>query len=145
VIIFGVQEKNHEKPKDVEDAIGELCKTMGCNPVDFDFAVRLGKAQPGSNRPILMRFLRGREKQAFMELARVRLKGSKVFVNHDLTPQQRQEGKALRDFQAEYIGKHPSSKDRVKIRRGKVILENSNGVNDTLFPKDNPRKPSTSR
>lgn len=144
-IIFGIQEPEREKVEDVEKEIEKICQRMGIPTVDFDFAVRIGAAKKGVNRPILIRFVRAREKREFMEKARNALRGTNIFINNDLTMEQREAGKKLRDFRNDFISKNPALKDRVKIKQSQVILLNPNGVNNILFPPRNSTIPGTSQ
>lgn len=120
IIIFGLQDKPDESFQDLEHAILRLINNTlelrDFSLLELDFARRL-KTQPnGKPRPVLLGFTTQRRKIAVLK-SRGKLKGTKIYMNEDASPQVREKEKALYDDVAELRkqGKYAF------VRAGKII------------------------
>jgi hypothetical protein len=106
IVIFGVSESATEQWTEVDVQIANIASKLGIAEIDYDQAFRLGKKTAGKVRPILVKLLRTRDRFQIMGL-RNRLKGTKIFINDDKDPQERQKDSILRKKQA-YLRKNSS-------------------------------------
>lgn len=124
VIVLGLEETKN-KADDREDvylSIQSLEKHMkmeGVTAIDWDDAYRLGRFQPGKTRPLLIRFLRTRDKVEFMTNKKI-LKGTAIRVKDDETEEQRA---ARTAFKAVYENEWLTDNSvRRLIKNGRMIL-----------------------
>ena len=90
VIIFGFEEirKKETERDDMEKEIEELTSKTGLPITDYDDAFRLGRFKPGSTRPILIKFVRMKDKKLFLK-ERNKLKGTAIKIENDQTHKQK--------------------------------------------------------
>jgi hypothetical protein len=89
IMIEGIAEKSGETWNDAELLDKDLIiKLRLPEKVDFDECFRIGKPGGGKVRPILLKMLRIRDKRMILSHAK-NLKGSKIYINEDLTKEQR--------------------------------------------------------
>lgn len=90
VIIFGWEEtrKNTDK-EDMEKTITDFTNTTGLVIRDYDDAFRRGKWKSETARPIMLKFIRLRDKKLFLS-GRNKLKRSTVKIENDATQRQKQ-------------------------------------------------------
>lgn len=104
IIIFGLEDKQDESFQDLEHTLLSLITNRLELPdfslLELDFARRL-KTQPnGKPRPVLLGFTTQRRKIAVLK-SRGKLKGTKIYMHEDSTPQVREKEKALHSEVAE--------------------------------------------
>lgn len=127
VIVLGIDEKvkNATEKEVMHKTVEELCEKMGIKPViDYDFARRLGKFQDGKARPVLIRFVRIRDKIAFLS-SRNKLKGSKIKLRSDDTRQQREMKKNNAHI---YEEEWKKDKNTRRFYRGNKMFLTNNGI-----------------
>ena len=132
VVIFGLPEKINEQWSDRERVVSDFGKKLGLENLDYDVCFRLGKIFPGKNRPLLLKLLRQRDKQAIMSNV-LKLKGTRITIKDDLTPEERMCEGLLRIHALDYKKEHPNCK--FKIRNS--ILTITDGEVTKKFTVDN--------
>jgi len=86
---------SRENFDDRKKIIEELSGKLKLDVIDYDDCYRIGK--PGNaNRPLLIKCLRKNDKYKILSKTK-ELKGSKIYINHDLTKAQATKEKQLRD------------------------------------------------
>ena len=120
VIIVGLQEQDFEGFAQRDKIIEDLSNRLKVPKIDYDYAVRVGKKIPNQDRRLLVRFVRHRDKMSIMAAAR-QLEGTKIYINHDLTLQQRKYQALLRRKKADILKIYPQAKCR--IQQGKMIVD----------------------
>ncbi|OXA45315.1 hypothetical protein Fcan01_19917 [Folsomia candida] len=139
IIVRGIKESENENYRDRDNIVDQLCKTMKISKLDYDYAIRVGRKRPDYTRPLLVRCLRSHEKSNLMS-SRKKLKGSSIFVNHDLTHTQRQQQAALRSKKLQLEKEKPNvqctiltGKMRVKIGENVSIIYAEDLISDGSF------------
>jgi hypothetical protein len=88
IIIHGIQEKAKETDQDREKIWTDLMESLQIGNIQFDDIYRLGK--PGKpNRPLFVKLLRTWDKKTIMR-SRIKLKGTKTFINDDMEKGERE-------------------------------------------------------
>lgn len=121
IIVYGLEEtkKQASDRENHVESIKVLCEKMKVTDIDWDDAFQITKWTPGKTRPLLIRFVRMREKREFMS-NRKNLKGSSIKIADDETPDQRLERKI---FQSAYEAEWKlDNKVRRIIRNGKMLI-----------------------
>lgn len=125
VIIKGLPEKPGEKWFDRDKDIGELAKKLGLNQIDYDYCFRMGPYNKDAPRPrpLLLKMIRQRDALQIMATRR-KLAGSNIFIDEDLTSEERKIQFQLR----QYANKMKTSKPDLVFRVSKNSLRTtSNG------------------
>jgi hypothetical protein len=122
LLIEGIPEKTGEIWKDTEQHVKDLFKKIGIpENTEFDECFRIGKPIPGKVRPILLKLMKLRDKRLITSNCK-HLKGTKIYVNEDLTKEQRTMNAILRKKQKELKSTHPGA--TVYIRNGQLLFTN---------------------
>jgi hypothetical protein len=110
ILVEGIPEKDKEKWNDTEVLIEQLFNQLGLSgsPI-IDDCFRIGTYKPGKIRPILLKFVRFKDKKLVME-NRNKLKGTKIYLNDDLTKDQRIQNSILWKKEKELRRNHPGAK-----------------------------------
>ena len=115
--IAGVPEdQDHQSSVWVTDKVAALVNShlgISIQPTDIDIAHRLGKFKPGSNRPVIVRFIRRQTKIDILRKAKL-FKGSSIFANEDLT-------KLNAEVLASVRLKQPNAVERAWSFEGKIF------------------------
>lgn len=117
--IHGLPEVANEKWQELDSAIHDLKTKMGV-PKDFDYddVFRIGKPRVGHIRPVLMKLVRLRDKKLIMS-KRGNLKGTKIFLNDDISKEIRiKDGilrKTAKKLQQDFAG------STTQLRRGMLF------------------------
>jgi hypothetical protein len=120
-------ERKYETWSDLEKVIGEFYKQLGIsgNP-DYNDCYRIGKPSASTNRPILLKLLRLRDKKLIMSKKK-NLKGTTIYVNDDNPKDVRKKLSILRSKEREMRDQQPHA--RVFIRNQvlyvKVVAQQS--------------------
>ena len=118
VVIMGVKESD----VDTEVLVKDLMTTkLNLNDVEVTSARRLGKQNETRRhpRPVLVVFDSVDSKRKVMK-NRTKLLGSKVFINNDLTPEQRKKEKELRK-KKQFLIKHELYRNKnITVYKGKI-------------------------
>jgi hypothetical protein len=130
VIIFGIPEVQNESNEDRDAEIEKLSTTLQVPKPDYDYAFRVGKRVAGRERPLLIRFLRLRDKWLIMQ-STSKLKGTKIYINDDLTHEERYQQSFLRKKRMELTKADRSIK--TKIRNNKLVVERGPGVVEVIY------------
>jgi len=121
VVIYGLEERDRNEEELTEIILRMLNEGMGVRILqeDMDGVTRLGRYNHQKIRPILVALTTMKAKKAIMR-SRRNLKGTKIYIEEDLTVETRAREKALKPLMIEKRkeGYH------VVIRRGKLLVEN---------------------
>lgn len=98
-------------------------KAVNVKPI-IDTAYRVGNKKAGINRPILIKLVRLQDKENIMRNKRTLGKASKVYINEDLTKEERMIQAALRQKGKELKRSDPAIKFTI---RGKKMLIRKDG------------------
>jgi hypothetical protein len=121
VLIEGVPEQENERWRDTELLVDGFFQKLGLSESPLiDDCFRIGNSTPGKIRPILLKLIRFKDKKLIME-NRMKLKGTKMYVNDDLTKQQRVQNAVLRKKEKELRRDNPGAK--VYSRTSMLILK----------------------
>jgi hypothetical protein len=121
LLVEGIPEKTNESWKETEQLIEQLFNQLGLtvNPM-VDDCFRIGKYAPGKVRPILIKLVKLKDKKMIMG-NRKRLKGTKIYVNDDLSKDQRTKNAVLRKKEKELRKDHPTAK--IYTRAGMLLFK----------------------
>ncbi|XP_049528225.1 uncharacterized protein LOC125947472 [Dermacentor silvarum] len=98
LIFYGVKDDERETYEKAEEHILEVCQSkLQCENVSIERAHRLGRHNPNKKRPIMVKFLSFKEKQAVLSSAR-KLKGSDISISEDFSESVRKKRKRLWDY-----------------------------------------------
>ena len=132
LVLVGLDEK--EGNEDTLTLVGEFLSTkMELTSVNITQARRLGRIARGANkpRPILMT-LGSQMDKATVTANRAKLSGTRVYINNDLTKEQRLAERKLRETKRK-LSQHPDFKEKkVTIFRNKVCVDRSPVSEETL-------------
>jgi hypothetical protein len=127
IIVFGIPEVSGETT-DVQKVIEGLSNSLKIAQIDYNDAFRIGKYNKDKARPLLVKLLRYRDKQAIFNAAK-NLKGSSVSISNDKTKEARIADAALRRKKSEIQSSHPHAK--LYFRNQKLIVKDGS-VTTTL-------------
>jgi hypothetical protein len=100
LVIIGLPEQPGERTTDLHNLIMDLMKAMKIKDFDYDDVFRMGQKRPGKTRPILLKLIRTRDKWTIFNAKKLLQNGpskfSKVFINEDLSPEERKMSADLR-------------------------------------------------
>lgn len=125
LLFFGIADKQDETWSQSESRILSFCSKeldITINSQDIERAHRLGHFQPGKNRPIIVKFMRFKDKGQILS-ASSKLKNSSFSIREDYSARVRLARKKLFSF-----GQHSSTS--FKIRFDKLIMSNKQLVYD---------------
>jgi len=114
IIVHGIPGDPKENWKDLDQKIENLGATLGTK-IDYDHGFRLGK-KGELNRPILLKLMRTRDKFQIMGLTH-KLKGTGIYVNEDLPPEERRKHSLLLQKCKELKQSNPQAKTSIKSGR----------------------------
>lgn len=120
IVISNIPEDEGEEVDDLLMKANDIFEKMGIHGVEVDDIYRIGRKKAnGKPRPLLVKLLRNYQKRSVMK-EKKQLKGEKIYINDDLTFDERKVEKALRD---KYRDLSKGSKDyRMGIRNGKMTI-----------------------
>lgn len=120
IVISNIEEDDSEQVDDLLLKANDVFEKMSIHGVEVDDIYRIGKKKNnGKPRPILVKLLRSYQKKNIMR-EKKQLKGAKIYINDDLTFDERKVEKALRD---KYRDMAKDNKDcRMGIRNGKMTV-----------------------
>jgi len=95
IVVHRFTERRGENHFDRDKIVQDLARNLGMDAIDYSETLRLGRIKIGRSRPILIKLIRYWDKQHIFSKARV-LKGTSIFINDDLTPEERQKEGILR-------------------------------------------------
>lgn len=131
IVIYGIQENPNESWKDLQAHIDWLLNNimdLKIKPDEINQFFRMGK-KGGTNqkRPILLKMVTYWRKVEILRNT-VKLKGTKIFLAQDLTPEEKSERKKLLEKVAEIRrnGKHAILKGKNIIVEGILLAETEN-------------------
>jgi len=125
-----VPESDEETWKELDKIIDDLSAKLELGEkLDYDDINRLGRNKPGKCRPILMKLVRKRDKKLIMAQRKC-LKGTNIYIQDDLTPDERAEYNTPRSKFKELKDQHPDAS--VKLRTHQILMDNRI-INDNLF------------
>lgn len=128
IIIHGIPEKENETFKDRDKIIHELAYQLKMNGIDYDECKRVGRSQ---TRPLWVKLVRTTDKFEIMA-ARFNLKGSKIVIYDDLSPDERKIQGLLKAKMRELKDGNKDLKCRVTYDRLLIF----DGKNSTTFAVD---------
>ncbi len=130
IVISNLQEDEVEETDDLLMKANDIFEKMGIHGIEVDDIYRLGKRKNnGKPRPLLVKLIRNYQKRSVMK-EKKKLKGEKIYINEDLTFEERKVEKTLRD---KYRDFSKGSKDyRMGIRNGKMVIW-KNGVKSAEY------------
>lgn len=126
VIVYGLPETKNESYAERQKVIENFATTLRIPTLDYDDAFRLGKVTADKARPLLIKFLRQRDKQLVLQACK-NLKGTNISVRDDMTIEERKANAALLKKRAEILKSHPHA--NIKVRNG--LLYHHEGQNRT--------------
>jgi len=132
LIIQGIAENEKETHSDRHEALQKLAKRLKIDNFDYSECIRLGKNGHYS-RPLLVKMLRYRDKMEVKAAAR-HLKGSKIYINDDMSPQERQADGILRKKRREIMGRDKNAK--CSIKAVKLFVQASGGSSSSVYYAD---------
>jgi hypothetical protein len=142
LLIEGIPEKRGETWKETELHIQELFKKLGIpENTEIDDCFRLGRPTGGKVRPILLKLTKSRDKKLIFSNCK-KLKGTKVFINEDLTKEQRVANGILRKKQKELRESNPTA--TINIRNGRLTYRDGMTFRTFQVTADNNIKDTTS-
>jgi SepF-like predicted cell division protein (DUF552 family) len=127
IIVFGIPEISGETT-DVHKVIEGLSNSLKIAQIDYNDAFRIRKYNKDKARPLLIKLLRYRDKQAIFNAAK-NLKGSSISISTDKTKEARIADAALRRKKSEIQTSHPHVK--LYFRNQKLIVKDGS-VTTTL-------------
>jgi hypothetical protein len=130
-----------ETPAELRHTLKDLASELGYAELDYDDAFRIGKATAKGLRPILLKLLRTRDKfDIFNAKKKLYLNAagkpdktkeySNIYINDDLSPEERTKEKSLRDFMKQLRKGDPTIKG--SVRNGKLITRKG-GIASTRY------------
>jgi hypothetical protein len=131
IIIYGMDAKEKESWKDIEELISSLAAKLGIAKIDYNNAFRLGKL--GTKRPIKIELMRFRDKQEIMSKSSA-LKGTNVSINDDLTPMERKARALLRAKRKQLQETLPSA--HFTLRNEFLLVRNGKDSRKFILDKD---------
>ena len=136
VVITGFSEEEEEDLTERVKSLFEETLQTPTSAAEISSVKRLGKPSGKSPRPTLVSFNSISAKSEVMK-NKSKLKGSRLFVNNDLTPKQREEDRRTRSLKRLLV-EHPDyAGKRITIYRGKLHADKSpieETVLQTLLP-----------
>lgn len=139
LIIFGLFEDEqsiNELEEKVLDLISNKLK-INFNLDEIDYVTRISKRRSDSSpRPVIVALTTWRKKRLILSKA-FTLKEYKIYIDHDLTPDERNERKILKEQASEYRKKGY----KVKIKNNKLSINGkiSNNINNATEKNKNKR------
>jgi len=122
LVITGIQESSSEAENTMDVVTTFLSNKLGLTDITIAKTRRLGKKQAQTTRPIVLTLDLSTTKRKILA-KRVALAGSKIYINPDLTTEQRQAEKRLRDLKKQLL-QHPDYRNKkVSIYRGKLHVD----------------------
>jgi len=122
LVITGIQESSSEAENTMDVVTTFLSNKLGLTDITIAKTRRLGKKQAQRTRPIVLTLDSSTTKKKILA-KRVALAGSKIYINPDLTNEQRQAEKRLRDLKKQLL-QHPDYQNKkVSIYRGKLHVD----------------------
>lgn len=131
VVINGIaEEANEDMDKQIEKAC-KLFEKIGVQGVIIDDVMRIGRAsQGGGPRPLLVKLLRMADKKRIMKDKKKIGRAEKIYINHDLTAEQRSKEKQLRDH---FKGMRTADNSlRMGISKGVMTIWKDGAITDKL-------------
>ena len=132
IVITGIQEAlpNEDTPTIVSEFLNSR---MGITSIKISQARRLGRSQLSTHkpRPILATFHSHSDKSQVLS-KRASLAGSKIFINHDLTKEQMEEEKKLREAKKKLALNPQFQGKKTSIYRNKLWVDRSPIPDGTL-------------
>ena len=124
-----------EAREDVASTVKELLRTkLDLEDVDISVAKRLGRKvsnHSGNSRLILVKFPSLATKARVMK-CRSKLAGTRVFINNDLTKDQKAKEKHLRDLKRKLQSLPNYKEKRITIWRGKICIDGNPAPSSVL-------------
>jgi len=116
IIVLGIKEETQENWKTRAQIISDLANKLGITSIDYDEAKRIGfRKNPAKDRPMLIRLVRMHDKQEIMS-QRSKLKGTKIFINDDLSAEDRKIQSIMRLKVAEIRKTRPTAQFRFHFK-----------------------------
>ena len=133
IIVYGLEENEKENWVTREGHLLKLAEKLDLPKFDYDNCYRIGKKSTtqGHPRPLLVKLVRFREKMTILN-ARKKLKGTKIFISEDKTPDERRREAALRTQGLKIKSRNPDSKFWIK----NMVLFVDNGVGTDRYGLD---------
>lgn len=124
VVIVGMKEEENENLESQEKAVTALFENIGVRGALVDDCRRLGRKVEGRNtRPMLVKFVRMLDKRKVLGKKK-NLGRERIFINEDLTIEERKTEKILRDH---FKGLHEGDRGlKMGIRDGKMTIWKNN-------------------
>ena len=133
IVISGIKEP--EAREDVASTVRELLRTkLDLEDVDITVAKHLGRKvsnRPGNSRLILVKFPSLETKARVMK-CHSKLAGTRVFINNDLTKDQKAKEKHLRDLKRKLQSLPNYKEKRITIWRGKICIDGNPAPSSVL-------------
>ena len=124
IIISGISEEEKEYDEIKITKVRDVFKKCGVANLMIDDIFRLGKPCAGKTRPMLVKLCSMLDKRAILRGTKA-LKGTNIYINHDLTKEERNIEKTLRTKLNEIKSLNKNAKGR--IDKGKLTII-ANGV-----------------
>jgi len=121
IIIYGLKEEISETPITRKNTIDQLAKKLGLKLIDYDNAYRIPSKfkKPNTPLPMIIKLVRLVDKFEIMSL-RHKLHPEKIYINDDLSPDERKVQAILRKSSQDARNQRPDCK--TKIQRNKLII-----------------------
>jgi DNA repair exonuclease SbcCD ATPase subunit len=129
VIIHGLREVEKEGVKERDDVIKELANLLRLPAIDYADAYRVGRMINNKPRPLIVKLVRFKEKIDILKSKR-HLKGTYVFINDDLTVDERKSNSKLQEKKRDIM--RSNNRAKCSIRFGKLHVE-SEGRHETFY------------
>ena len=121
IVITGLNETNEKE--DTSKTVQDLfASKLEASSVGITQTKRLGKHNVTRPRPILVTFSSQTEKSKIMK-CRKKLAGTNIYINNDLTREQKQNEKLLRDSKKKLQADPTYENSKITIYRGKICID----------------------
>jgi hypothetical protein len=129
VIIHGLREVEKEGVKERDDVIKQLATLLRLPAIDYADAYRVGRNINNKPRPLIVKLIRFKDKIDILKSKR-QLKGTDVFINDDLTTDERKSNSKLQEKKSDIM--RINNRAKCSIRFGKLHVE-SEGKHETFY------------
>jgi hypothetical protein len=119
VIVYGLAETNSETRDDIAKVVEGLSNSLKIGTIDYDDAFRLGQRKNGLTRPLIIKLIRYRDKQAIFAGAK-NLQGTKISITNDKSKETRIAELSLKKKKADILKHNPKVKCTLRSLKLKV-------------------------
>lgn len=143
IIIYGIEEKEEENIKDTVQSFLRNTMEIEIKPEEIDDFYRMGKRTSNKNRPIMLKLLTNWKKQEIIR-STGKLRGTKIFIDQDLTAKEIEEKRRLLPIMLNYRrnGHYATMRGSLLYVNGKIYREGDQILPPTYRNTNNDSKES---